>query len=854
MKNDYYKNVSVIERIQLDILKNNIFKNQSKILVGMSGGQDSICSVLFFFLLKVQWQLKFGLITCNHFWQKDSFYSCSHSLKIAYVFDESFSLSLCPIWLSCEQDGRKWRYSVFRRIGYFYFFSFISIAHTETDRVETLFFQLLRGSGISGILGIQWKRKIKKAFPKNKEKSLFYRSCEFLLNYENVESRKKCKKQKFRNTLPFASTMHRHVPQFRDTKLFQIPTEIQFCESKFFFIRPLLGITRFHTNLFCKGWRLPIYSDRSNQFSCYTRNCIRQQLLPLLKKLINPRLERTVSQFADIILQENLYIEKIIKKLKYILYFSKKKTNLFFLEKNLERKKTCRFSLITPLGVRRPPPRRDMNIQGFAGHPRPSRGAECSYPVPLKGSDPPRGDMNIQGVAIEPLFTQSEANEGGTAKGELKMTETLSQADTLSKHSRVPISVRNSKNLENFSILSNSRHSRVPISFVDSICFPCSSFEEGRADEREFSIPPRWPRVACEPQFLQIKNGSFWNVFVFGSFKYLLFEKKLSFFLPFEKSSFYLPIPKTKFSKHSRVSFSYRKSDSFSCSNLDPSAGQGIPSSLFLSEEKDLPWPALGSGYGRMDERDFPIQFFVLIKKNIFFGRGWFFESIFKKELQLKTFLSIETKNKILIRRELEKGKTNVCNFLIGDIKVSKFCTYPGPQKKISDSLLFPSGDKFSILDTKVSEFRNTKVFQFLTEIPTEIPFNIQFFEEPLNYFSYGSFDKRFFISLLSTSPLAIKRRFTKNVLENLKITKINFHKIDTFVRKDISPNFKKIFFIRQNCSTQSSKEFAFNKFIFFFFTYDFLYESILNILNKFPKKKKNIIFIPSIGTLFYFL
>jgi hypothetical protein len=34
-----------------------------------------------------------------------------------------------------------------------------------------------------------------------------------------------------------------------------------------------------------------------------------------------------------------------------------------------------------------------MNVQGFAGHPRPSRGAECSYP-------------------LEPLFTQSEANKG----------------------------------------------------------------------------------------------------------------------------------------------------------------------------------------------------------------------------------------------------------------------------------------------------------------------------------------------------------------------------------------------------------------------------------------------------------
>jgi hypothetical protein len=398
------------------------------------------------------------------------------------------------------------------------------------------------------------------------------------------------------------------VFQFRDTKVSQIPTEIQFCESKFFFIRPLLGITRFHTNLFCTGWRLPIYSDRSNQFSCYTRNCIRQQLLPLLKKLINPRLEKTVSQFADIILQENLYIEKIIKKLKSILYVSKK----------------------------------NRRIEEF------------------------------------------------------KISETLTRAATVSKDSSVPL------------------------------------------------LSPKGEEAA-------ISVGNF---------------------------------------------------NCFSYSNPE-----GNLSSL---EE------------GRTNERDFPIQFFGLIKKNIFFGRGWYFESFFKKELQLKTFLSIETKNKILIRKELEKGKTlsdpegraaNVCKYLIGDIKVSNF----------------------------------------LRAIPTEIPFNIHFFEEPLSHFSYGSLDKRFFISLLNISPLAIKRRVTKNVLENLKITKINFYKIDTFVRRDISSNFKKIFFIRQNCSTQSSKEFVFNKFIFFFLTYDFLYESILKILNKLPKRKKNIVFIPSIGILFYF-
>ncbi len=64
-----------------------------------------------------------------------------------------------------------------------------------------------------------------------------------------------------------------------------------------------------------------------------------------------------------------------------------------------------------PGRVRWPPPRRDMNIQGFAGHPRPSRGAECSYPVPLKGSEPPRGDMNIQGVRWPPPALEGVAFE-----------------------------------------------------------------------------------------------------------------------------------------------------------------------------------------------------------------------------------------------------------------------------------------------------------------------------------------------------------------------------------------------------------------------------------------------------------
>jgi len=383
---------------------------------------------------------------------------------------------------------------------------------------------------------------------------------------------------------------------------------IQFCESNFFFIRPLLGITRFHTHLFCKGWTLPIYSDRSNQSSCYTRNCIRNQLLPLLKKLINPRLERTVSQFADIILEENLYIEKIIKKLKNILYFSKEKANISSLE---------------------------------------------------------------------------------------------------------------------------------------------------------------------------IKK----NVSVFVSLKSLFLQEEVSFFLSFEKS---------------RKKISLKN---------------------FYS----------------------PIQFFILIKKNLFFGRGWYFESFLKEDLQLKNFISIETKKKIFRRKELEKRRTNLCKFLIGDTKASIFSV------QYTNLCQFSIPRSYSIFESCKKQ-RETQGSEF------SIPFNILFFEKISSNFSSVLFDKRSFISLLRASPFSIKRRFTKNALEDLKITKIDFHKIDTFIKKESSANFKRIFFIRQNYSTQSLQEFEFKNFIFFFVTYDSLYESIFTLINKFPKKKKHIVFIPSVGTFFYFL
>jgi len=454
MKTEFYQTLRVLEKIQLEIVKHNLFKNQSSVLIAMSSGQDSISCLFFLFLLNCQWQLNIAIVSCNHFWQRDSFFASSHSLKVAYLFDQSFSLCLSPCWLFTERNSRNWRQSLYRRIAFFYSFPFVATGHTASDRAETLIFQLFRGSSLKGILGLHWKRKTNTIFLKNREKSFFFKKCQVFFKFDKrrgIDSSLLAREKRLSYILTINGVKGCFYPMFRRTvngyewlwnplpdrvgtpslalrglkatrtleypiggfeghpyplvgrgwpsnplipplgirvrptrgcplwplgltsnevrggasslplshlkciKGFQSLTllaskanergTLEFCnnpciqlrkesekgeaatriplkrkESELFLVRPLLGITRFETNLLCKGWNLPIYSDRSNQCIAYARNSIRKQILPLLKTVINPRLEKNISQFGDIIIYENLYFEEITERFANILF------------------------------------------------------------------------------------------------------------------------------------------------------------------------------------------------------------------------------------------------------------------------------------------------------------------------------------------------------------------------------------------------------------------------------------------------------------------------------------------------------------------------------------------------------
>lgn len=268
--------ILVLKRIARDALKKRLFFNRKKILIAMSGGQDSITCLFFIFLIRNQLKLEIGSSNCNHLFQRDSFYCSLNNLNQLYAVNGKYYLSICPYWLYTEKKARDWRHSVLQWTASFHEFSCIYFGHTGTDRLETLLFQLLRGSGIQGIHSIQWKsNRVSRSFFLNRFS--IFKVKKDLLRKKNI-----CKHN---------------------------INNICYC-------RPLLGITRLETCVICKGWSLPSYSDNSNHSLCYTRNKIRKNVLPILRRILNPRLEKTVCQFADILSEESLYINNVLEKIK----------------------------------------------------------------------------------------------------------------------------------------------------------------------------------------------------------------------------------------------------------------------------------------------------------------------------------------------------------------------------------------------------------------------------------------------------------------------------------------------------------------------------------------------------------
>ncbi len=86
--------------------------------------------------------------------------------------------------------------------------------------------------------------------------------------------------------------------------------------EKIYLVRPLLEITRKQTEKFCQDRNLPVWLDSTNKDLKYSRNRIRQELIPYLQINFNPKVEQSLAQTAELLQAEVEYLETEALKLR----------------------------------------------------------------------------------------------------------------------------------------------------------------------------------------------------------------------------------------------------------------------------------------------------------------------------------------------------------------------------------------------------------------------------------------------------------------------------------------------------------------------------------------------------------
>ena len=234
------------QKVIQTIKKYNLINSGDKIILGVSGGPDSIA--MLDILRQLMSELKFDIfvVHINHNIRgKDADEDEKYVKKYCQKYNIKFFAKKIDVptiakneKIGTEEAGRKVRYEYFEEILKETKSNKIAIAHNKNDKVETIIMHLLRGSGISGLKGIE---------------------------------------------------------PIRGNK----------------FIKPLIECDRQEIEKYCRENNLQPRIDKTNFENEYTRNKIRNIVIPYIKKEFNPNIIETITRLAEVVSSEDDFIENI---------------------------------------------------------------------------------------------------------------------------------------------------------------------------------------------------------------------------------------------------------------------------------------------------------------------------------------------------------------------------------------------------------------------------------------------------------------------------------------------------------------------------------------------------------------
>lgn len=284
----------LIQKACATINQYRMLKKQDHILVGLSGGPDSVALLLLLLDLQREFQLTMGIAHINHCLRgeesdrDEAFVRClarQHRIPLHLCKTDVPALARAEK-LSFEEAARNVRYAFYGEIAQKYGYCSTALGHNCDDNAEQVLMNLLRGSGTKGLAGIPPVRPIHWEAPGNPKEP------KDLKELKQLEKSKKSEEPKELQN----SQYYRHMETQR-------------------IIRPLMEISRQEIMAYLTLKQQPFVLDSSNADNTYLRNRIRNTLIPHLRDSYNPSVTESLNRLSRIIMDEESWMAQETEKI-----------------------------------------------------------------------------------------------------------------------------------------------------------------------------------------------------------------------------------------------------------------------------------------------------------------------------------------------------------------------------------------------------------------------------------------------------------------------------------------------------------------------------------------------------------
>lgn len=143
-----------------ETIDSTLLPMQARLLVAVSGGQDSQCLLRLLADLQAKWQWQLYAVHCNHRWREDAAANADFVAQWAATLNVPCTVAVAATPPESEAAARQWRYQILGQTAQTWGCTHVVTGHTASDRAETLLFNLVRGSGLDGLQALSWQRSL----------------------------------------------------------------------------------------------------------------------------------------------------------------------------------------------------------------------------------------------------------------------------------------------------------------------------------------------------------------------------------------------------------------------------------------------------------------------------------------------------------------------------------------------------------------------------------------------------------------------------------------------------------------------------------------------------------------------